>query len=103
MPIYEYRCGNCKHRVSIFFRSFADTDKGDTPFVVTTDCGYLRLRRTNYDDRELTKWVERIASQRLTRAYVYFKHEDEALGPKFARRFNELWRNAHSSPNTEAL
>jgi putative FmdB family regulatory protein len=27
MPIYEYRCGNCKRRVSIFFRSFADSEK----------------------------------------------------------------------------
>src|SRR5438105_3411013 len=23
MPIYEYRCGNCKRRVSIFFPSFS--------------------------------------------------------------------------------
>lgn len=26
MPIYEYRCGNCKRRVSIFFRSFLAVD-----------------------------------------------------------------------------
>ncbi len=75
----------------------ADTDKGDTPLVVTADCGYLRLRRTNYDDRDLATWAERIASQRLTRAYVYFKHEDEGLGPKFAQRFNEIWRSRHGS------
>ncbi len=24
MPIYEYRCSDCKRRVSIFFRSFSD-------------------------------------------------------------------------------
>ncbi len=26
MPIYEYRCHGCRRRVSIFFRSFADSE-----------------------------------------------------------------------------
>ena len=68
-----------------------DTDEGDTPFVVTTDCGYVRLRRTHYDDNELSDWAARIAAKALVRTYVYFMHEDEALGTKFARRLNELW------------
>jgi uncharacterized protein YecE (DUF72 family) len=70
----------------------ADTDEGDTPFVVTSDSGYLRLRRTHYDDKDLAAWVGRIKAQPLARAYVYFKHEDEALGTRFARRFSELWQ-----------
>ena len=69
-----------------------DTDEGDTPFVVTSDWGYVRLRRTHYDDGDLRPWVERIAAQRLARTYVYFMHEDEALGTRFAQRLNELWR-----------
>jgi uncharacterized protein YecE (DUF72 family) len=69
----------------------ADFDEGDTPFVCTSDNGYLRLRRTHYDDKDLRAWVERIKAQPLKRAYVYFKHEDEALGTKFAARFTELW------------
>jgi uncharacterized protein YecE (DUF72 family) len=68
-----------------------DTDEGDTPFVVTADCGYVRLRRTHYDDTELRDWAARIASKALVRTYVYFMHEDEALGTKFARRLNEVW------------
>ena len=68
-----------------------DTDEGDTPFVSTSDCGYLRLRRTHYDEADLRAWVERIAAQPLARAYVYFMHEDEALGTRFAHRLNELW------------
>jgi uncharacterized protein YecE (DUF72 family) len=68
-----------------------DTDEGDTPFVVTADCGYVRLRRTHYDDADLAAWVARIAAERLTRTYVYFMHEDEALGTKFAQRITELW------------
>ncbi len=70
----------------------ADTDEGDTPFVCTSDLGYLRLRRTNYDDKDLAAWAERIRAQPLARACVYFKHEDEALGTRFARRFAELWQ-----------
>jgi uncharacterized protein YecE (DUF72 family) len=70
----------------------ADTDEGDTPFVCTSDSGYLRLRRTHYDDKDLAAWVGRIKAQPLARAYIYFKHEDEALGTRFARRFSELWK-----------
>lgn len=69
-----------------------DTDEGDTPFVATADCGYVRLRRTHYDDAELGAWAERIAAQPLACAYVYFMHEDEALGTRFAQRLNELWK-----------
>jgi uncharacterized protein YecE (DUF72 family) len=69
-----------------------DTDEGDTPFVATSDYGYVRLRRTHYDDGDLSAWVERIAARPLARTYVYFMHEDEALGTGFARRLTELWR-----------
>jgi uncharacterized protein YecE (DUF72 family) len=68
-----------------------DTDEGDTPYVVTSDWGYVRLRRTHYDDDELAAWAARIASASVDRTYVYFMHEDEALGTKFAQRLNELW------------
>lgn len=74
-----------------------DTDTGDTPFVATADCGYLRLRRTHYDDADLRAWVGKIAAQPLDRAYVYFMHEDDALGAVFARRLTELWREAKTS------
>ncbi len=68
-----------------------DTDEGDTPFIATADCGYVRLRRAHYDDQELSAWAARIAAKSLLRTYVYFMHEDEALGARFARRLNELW------------
>jgi putative FmdB family regulatory protein len=28
VPIYEYRCHNCKRRVSIFWRTFTEAEKG---------------------------------------------------------------------------
>jgi uncharacterized protein YecE (DUF72 family) len=68
-----------------------DTDEGDTPFVATSDCGYIRLRRTHYEDRELDAWAAQIAAKSLPKTYVYFMHEDEALGTRFARRLNESW------------
>jgi len=68
-----------------------DTDEGDTPFITTAPCGYVRLRRTHYDDDELAAWAAQIAAKGLSRTYVYFMHEDEALGTRFARRLNELW------------
>ena len=68
-----------------------DTDEGDTPFVATADCGYVRLRRTHYDDDDLRAWTARIAAVPLARTYVYFMHEDDALGTRFAQRLNELW------------
>lgn len=74
-----------------------DTDEGDTPFVATADCGYLRLRRTHYDEGDLAAWIERIAALPLDRAYVYFMHEDDALGTGFARTIERLWQAACGS------
>jgi uncharacterized protein YecE (DUF72 family) len=69
----------------------ADTDEGDTPFVVTAERAYVRLRRTHYDDADLRAWAERIAAQKLGFTYVYFMHEDEALGTRFAQKLSEFW------------
>lgn len=68
----------------------ADTDEGDTPLVSTAPFGYLRLRRAEYEAPDLTVWHERIEAQGWDEAYVFFKHEDEGKGPRFATRFLEL-------------
>ncbi len=41
MPIYEYRCADCRRRVSLFFRSFEAMD--DRP--ICPRCGGTRLTR----------------------------------------------------------
>ena len=74
-----------------------DTDEGDTPFVATAGCGYVRLRRTHYDDADLRAWADQIAAKALPRTYVYFMHEDEALGTRFARCLNDLWAGHSAS------
>jgi uncharacterized protein YecE (DUF72 family) len=71
---------------------YTDTDAGESPPVVATAASaYLRLRRTHYDEAELGEWAERIAMLSLSRAYVYFMHEDDALGAVFARKLLEQW------------
>ena len=68
----------------------ADTDDGETPFVVTGKTGYVRLRREAYDDDALRELATRITSQPWEQAFVFFKHEDAGAGPALARRFEEL-------------
>lgn len=41
MPIYEYRCHDCRHRISLFYRSFSDIE--DEP--ACPRCGGTHLTR----------------------------------------------------------
>ena len=69
----------------------ADSDENPAQEIISTaSWGYLRLRRSDYTDAELSDWIERILSQKWERAFVFFKHEDEAGGAEMAIRFNEL-------------
>jgi uncharacterized protein YecE (DUF72 family) len=69
----------------------ADTDEGETcDLINTASWGYLRLRRRRYRDADLLHWKDRICSQGWDHAYVFFKHEDEATGPKFANKFLQV-------------
>jgi len=67
-----------------------DDDNLKVPFEATTDWGYLRLRRLDYSDRELAKWVKRMREQDWRDVFVFFKHEDQANGPRLAKRFLDL-------------
>ncbi|MGE0158312.1 MAG: DUF72 domain-containing protein [Gemmatimonadales bacterium] len=71
----------------------ADTDEAtsDEPIVPTASWGYLRLRRPDYQDADLARWAEKVASERWERAFVFFKHEDEGAGPRLAARFREVF------------
>lgn len=69
----------------------ADTDEDAANEIISTaSWGYLRLRRSDYTDADLSQWIERILSQRWERAFVFFKHEEEARGAEMAMRFREL-------------
>lgn len=65
-------------------------DVPSTNLVKTADWGYVRLRCETYTDDQLREWISRIQSQSWSEAYVFFKHEDTATGPKLAARFLDL-------------
>lgn len=68
----------------------ADGDDDTLPFVATANWGYLRLRKPAYDLRALKKWRKTAVDANWKQAYVFFKHEDEAAGPKLAMKFAAL-------------
>jgi uncharacterized protein YecE (DUF72 family) len=72
----------------------ADNEEGSTPAVATADWGYLRLRAVEYSDGDLARWVTvaRDVGARWRDAFVFFKHEDSASGPRLAGRFEALAR-----------
>jgi uncharacterized protein YecE (DUF72 family) len=76
------------HQAALCVADAEDLPAAD--LVRTTDWGYVRLREEGYTDKALRKWIENIRSQSWNVAYVFFKHEDSAAGPKMARRFVEL-------------
>jgi uncharacterized protein YecE (DUF72 family) len=64
----------------------ADSEAIATPLVATAPFGYLRLRREDYGEGDVSAWAERIrATTSWKRVYVYFKHEDGARGTTLAR------------------
>ncbi|HZC35310.1 MAG TPA: DUF72 domain-containing protein [Chthoniobacterales bacterium] len=57
-----------------------------TPSIATTDFGYLRLRREDYQSADIVRWAKFIEEQkaRWRHAFVYFKHEESGIGPQLA-------------------
>ncbi len=74
--------------------SWCIEESDETPvkeIVSTAAWGYLRLRRSDYTDADLSEWADRILSQAWEKAFVFFKHEgEEAKGPNMAMRFQAL-------------
>ena len=91
MPIYEYRCGDCKRRVSVFFRSFADTNASP--------------RCPNCNGEHLTRLVSRVATVKSEDARLEAMSDPSAFGdvdendPKSVARFMRrrfgagIWRD----------
>jgi uncharacterized protein YecE (DUF72 family) len=73
----------------------ADTDEHPaTQIAATASWGYLRLRRSDYSDDELSAWVKRIQAQAWKRAFVFVKHEDAAGGARAAHLAQRLAERA---------
>ncbi len=73
----------------------AENEELATPAVATADFGYLRLRREDYTSRQIQRWAAFIAQQRprWSDAFAYFKHEERAVGPKFAQEMQTALRD----------
>ncbi len=69
----------------------ADSERLRTPVRVTARHGYFRLRDQGYDDDDLARWADTIATSAggCDDVYVYFKHEERGTGPAFARRLRD--------------
>ncbi len=69
----------------------SETDeKPLTEIISTANWGYLRLRKTNYEANDLVEWMGRVQKQKWEDAFIFFKHEDEGIGPKLAAQFLAL-------------
>lgn len=69
----------------------AEDDDEATPFMPTASWGYLRLRRTEYEDHALALWMQRIKSQKWKQAFIFLKHDEEGrTGPEAAGKLLEM-------------
>lgn len=55
--------------------------------VSTTGFGYLRLRRSDYSEADLSTWISRLSTVNWQQAFIFFKHEEAGVGAKLALRF----------------
>lgn len=76
-----------EHRAAL---CIADDDDLECPLWATADYGYLRLRKEVYDPAALKDWADRIKAQSWSHCFIYFKHEDGAVGVKLAHEMMAL-------------
>jgi uncharacterized protein YecE (DUF72 family) len=65
----------------------ADSEKLSTPVQITASYAYFRLRDEGYEEADIQRWAETIATRaaHCHDVFVYFKHEESGKGPAFAR------------------
>jgi uncharacterized protein YecE (DUF72 family) len=65
----------------------ADSDKLSAPVTMTAPYAYFRLRDEGYQPEDIERWGKTIRElEGIEQAFVYFKHEEQGLGPEFAKR-----------------
>ena len=77
-----------EHNCALCMAEMDETENAN--LIATATWGYVRLRRSEYSRADLLNWKERVLSQQWDHAYIFFKHEDEGIGPKLAAEFLEL-------------
>jgi len=72
----------------------ADSEKMSTPVETTAKYAYFRLRDEGYQQADIERWAQTIAAlPDVGDAFVYFKHEEQGLGPEFAQRLMQALGN----------
>ena len=76
------------HNAALCIAESADLS---TPVEATANFGYLRLRREDYGPEDIARWSETLRSHasKWSDAFVYFKHEEQGMGPKLATQLIE--------------
>jgi uncharacterized protein YecE (DUF72 family) len=64
------------HNVALVAVDEDSSEGAGAPLVATSSWGYLRLRRTRYEETALQSWADRIRALPWERAYVFLKHEE---------------------------
>jgi uncharacterized protein YecE (DUF72 family) len=73
-----------KHGVALVA---SQTDEEPDPEIApTAPWGYLRLRKSSYEPKELAAWSRKIAKTGWQEAFVFFKHEQ--IAPDLAERMS---------------
>ena len=66
----------------------ADSEKLSTPVEATANYAYFRLRDEGYQEGDIQRWAATVRDLGGAEdAFVYFKHEEQGLGPEFAKKF----------------
>jgi uncharacterized protein YecE (DUF72 family) len=65
----------------------ADSEKLSTPVEITADYAYFRLRDEGYQRADIERWARTIQEKTAgcQDVFVYFIHEEQGIGPEFAR------------------
>ncbi len=68
----------------------AENEELATPPEITANFGYLRLRREDYTLADIRRWAKVVSkhADRWGEVFIYFKHEDTGIGPKFAAQMS---------------
>ena len=82
----------------------ADSEKLSTPVETTADYAYFRLRDEGYQQPDIERWAQTIRALPVTGdVFVYFKHEEQGLGPDFARRLIAALDSSNAGPVVPAM
>jgi uncharacterized protein YecE (DUF72 family) len=80
-----------EHNIALVAVDEDESEGPGAPLIATAGWGYLRLRRTEYDDQALGAWLERIRAQPWNEAHAFLKHdEDKPTGPDAAMRLRAM-------------